>query len=190
MKPGSIVKQTTLDGKEVLIRYLTWEDLDQLLAFANALSQEDTFVQLSGETVSRTSEMDYITNALRKVEMDESVHLVAYVDGVFAANASIVKGAYRRSHTGLLAIAVAKDFRDITLGSLLMNELIREAPRIGISLVELTCLSNNPRAMHVYEKSGFTKCGVIPGAIKYRSAYVDEVYFYKNIGGLIHKGGA
>lgn len=45
---GKIIKKfKTKKGKEIVIRYLKWEDLDELTRYVNDLSKEDTFVNLS-----------------------------------------------------------------------------------------------------------------------------------------------
>jgi len=48
--PGLIVKKfISKKGKEIIIRYPKWEDLEELTRYANKLSKEDTFVTFSGE---------------------------------------------------------------------------------------------------------------------------------------------
>ena len=52
MKLGTVIREfKSKKGNNVIIRTPMWEDLDDILTFANALSKEDTFVLLNGETL-------------------------------------------------------------------------------------------------------------------------------------------
>lgn len=182
MKSGTILKQfKSKKGNDVIIRYSSWEDLDSLLVFANSLSKENTFVMMSGETITRNDEISYLTEQLRGVEDDTRIHLVALVSGVLAANCGIYRKRMRSRHVGDVHISISKDFREEGIGTVLLETLKEEAKKMGLTLLTLTCFENNSRAIHVYEKVGFKKAGVIPGMYKKDDVYENEVVMFCKI---------
>ena len=48
------------NGIEVLLRLPQKEDADALLVFANVISKEDTFITMSGETLTLDEEITYL----------------------------------------------------------------------------------------------------------------------------------
>jgi RimJ/RimL family protein N-acetyltransferase len=179
MKLGNIVREfTSKKGNKVIIRTPMWEDLDDILAFANALSKEDTFVLLNGETLSRDEEIDYLTSQISAMEKGSKIHLVALVNGKFAANCGIDIEKRRKKHVGSIHISVDQKFREEGIGIELMHALVSEAKKAGLRLLTLTCIENNDRALHVYEKIGFKKAGIIPKAILYHGEYIGEVQMF------------
>src|SRR5258706_4472625 len=101
----------TKNGQRVIIRDLEAGDVDQLLVYANALSIEDTFVQLSGEEISQEEEKKFIAERLERIAKGDSVNLVVTVGGVVAGLGGVERGERRKSHVGVLNIAIAKAFR-------------------------------------------------------------------------------
>ncbi len=59
-----------------------------------------------------------------------------------------------------------------------MKSLIDEARSLGLRLLTLSCFENNAPALHVYEKLGFQKAGIIPEAISYKGKYINEIHMY------------
>ena len=79
-------------------------------------------------------------------------------------------------HRATFGISIRKDFWGVGIGSLLLAEAVRTARENGFEQLELGVFSDNPRAIHVYEKAGFQKCGVLPRAFKLKDGtYRDEV---------------
>lgn len=182
MNPGKTIKTIkSKKGKDVTIRYPKWEDLDDMLTFANDLSKEDTFVLLSGETLTRTEEIEYLSDALAKMEQKESILLIATVNGIFAANSGINRFKRRKKDVGELHISVASKFRDEGVGRELLLTLIEEGKKIGLKLLILNCFENNDRALHLYESLGFKKSGLIPNMYAYKGSFIGEVTLYLSL---------
>lgn len=176
MKLGQHIKEfTSKKGNTVIIRTPKWEDLDDILNFVNALSKEDTYVLLSGETISREEEITYLSNQITGMENKTKIHLIATVNGTFAANCGIDVEKRRKKHVGSIHISVSQKFREEGIGIELMNALISEAKKLKLRLLTLTCIEGNERALHVYEKVGFQKTGLFPKAVYYHGAYVGEI---------------
>ncbi len=179
MKHGQVVKTfKSKKGNEVVIRHLHWDDLTDAHVFANDLSKEDTFVQLSGEEVAWEKEVEYIGESLVKVAKGHRIHLVATVNGQFAGMCGLRRLERRHKHVGDVDISLDKKYREEGVGTMLLECLREEAKQDGFRLITLTCFATNERAIHVYEKVGFIKAGEIPGMLHYKNEYIGQVYMY------------
>jgi len=57
-----------------------------------------------------------------------------------------------------------------------IKEFIEVAKRSGFEILQLSAFSTNKRAMHVYRKCGFKKCGKLTRDIKFADGtYADRV---------------
>jgi RimJ/RimL family protein N-acetyltransferase len=167
----------TQEGK-ITIRHLKRGDVDALCTFVNDLSQEDTYVMLSGEKISKESEQLYIDQSLALVELGKKVHLVLEQKGMIVGNAEIRPNEKRKSHVGTVTIAIAESVRGQGIGTQLLQQLIEEAKNIDLKLLTLSSMHINKAGIAVYEKLGFQKAGVMPQAFLYKGNYVDEVFYY------------
>lgn len=165
-------------GNTVTFRDLRTDDLDGMLAFANALIAEDTFVELSGKPLTREEEEKTLKESLKQIEKGKKVWVVVEINGRYCGSGEIRIGSRRHSHVGEIGISVAKEFREEGIGTELLKTLIDTAKEKGLRLLTLYCFENNTRACHVYEKFGFIKSGIVPGAISYKNEYIGEVKFY------------
>lgn len=173
-----IVKRfTSKKGNEVVFRYPTPTDFADMYSFACDIGSEDTFVALDAPP-TEAEEHDFFERMIREVKEKESIYLMAYVDGAFAGNGRVNRGKGRHRHTGSMGISLRSAFRGGGIGTELMKSLIDEARTLGLRLLTLTCFETNAPALHVYEKLGFQKAGVIPGAIAYKGQYIGEVHYY------------
>ncbi|HEX8965320.1 MAG TPA: hypothetical protein VF820_02720, partial [Patescibacteria group bacterium] len=95
--PGKEVKTfTTKNGKTAVIRYPLWTDLDQMIAFINKLSFEDTFITFSGETITHDGEMYYLSEMMKSIELKNAVYLACFVDGQLVGTTTIIRDMQSR----------------------------------------------------------------------------------------------
>jgi RimJ/RimL family protein N-acetyltransferase len=169
----------TKNGQQATIRPLEAGDADQLLAYANALSDEDTFVQLSGEHMTLAEEKSFVAKHLESMAKGDSVHLVVLVGNVVAGLGGVERGIKRKHHVGLLNIALGQAFRGKGVGEVLLRTLIQESKTsLGLRLVILTCFAINTAAIALYTKVGFRKAGEIPDMYAFKGSYEPEVTMY------------
>ena len=179
MKSGMpIVTFQDVKNRIVTVTTLSLTDLDDLLAYANELIEEDTYVLLSGIPLSRVHEEKYINEAIKLMLEDKKIHLIARIDGKLVSSFEIRRYTLRQSHVGEIGISIAKEFRDSGIGKQCMRILIGEARKMGLRTLVLTCFAINSRAIGLYESFGFRKVGIIPGMFLYKGKYVDEVSMY------------
>jgi RimJ/RimL family protein N-acetyltransferase len=50
---------------------------------------------------------------------------------------------------------------------------------MGLKVLTLSAFATNKRALHVYEKVGFTRTGVIPKKFFKEGVYIDEIVMTK-----------
>ena len=176
MKAGKDVRSfDAKDGRRVVLRTLKWEDLEGCLEFINSLVDEKANI-LRDQKVTKETETEWLANALRRMELEEVVYLVAEVEGRLVANSEISRrlSGYDK-HVGSIGIAIKKGFRDLGVGTEMMKALIEQGKYWGLKVLMLTAFENNPRALHVYRKAGFVETGRIPKKFLKEGQYIDEV---------------
>lgn len=183
--PGKIVKTfQTKTGKEAIIRYPRWEDLDTLTEYINELSQEDVGIAYSGEKITIDDEREFLGEVLKAIENKEKIYLVCEVDDMIAGVTEIgkVTAHRKRGHRiSSFGITVRRMFRGEGIGDLLLQTVLDEAKRQldGIQIVRLDVYATNNIAQKLYSKNGFKEYGRLPKSILYRGEYVDLIEMYK-----------
>lgn len=182
--PGKEVKTfTTKNGKTAVIRYPLWTDLDQMIAFINKLSFEDTFITFSGETITHDGEMYYLSEMMKSIELKNAVYLACFVDGQLVGTTTIIRDMQSRKrsyHIGIFGITIAKDYREIGIGEVLSRTIIEESKKQipGLKILSLNVFSPNLRAQSLYKKLGFTQYALLPKGVYYKGDYVDEIKMF------------
>ncbi len=171
---------TAKDGRVVLLRSPRWTDLDDLLAFINSLVAEGAEI-LRNQPVTRDEEAEWLGRRLAQVAKGEIVWVVAEVDGAVVASADLTPGEGYSRHVAALGIAVKQGYRDVGVGSALLNVLISHAKAKRLELLTLTVFSSNARALHVYERAGFRETGRIPRGLFKNGAYRDHIIMTKTL---------
>jgi RimJ/RimL family protein N-acetyltransferase len=179
MQTGQILhKFTARDGQHIIIRTLKWEDLDDLVHLINSLVDERADILL-GEPVTRDSETDWLSRRLAAVEKGNTIQIVAEVKNHVIATAELSIKSGFQSHVRELGIIMLKDYRDLGIGTEMLEELISQAQERGVKMITLGVNSTNLRAQHVYNKLGFRECGRIPSEIYKDGQYIDHIIMVK-----------
>jgi ribosomal protein S18 acetylase RimI-like enzyme len=161
---------------EAIIRPARLEDAEQLLAHLNALSNEAGIdIPLSPGEVKYTLEEERQIIADYALS-ENSVWLVAEVDGAVVAELSLKGGrlnAFR--HSAMLGMAVAKNWRGQGIGSALMRAAVEWAHANPlIRRIELHVYVRNSPAIHLYRKYGFEFEGCRRSIIFQDGEYLDD----------------
>ncbi len=175
MKTGkAFLSFNTEDGQRVLLRTPKWEDADDLLELINSLVEEGAEIYRAEKIESRELEIDWLSRALVSLEKDEAFYIVAEVNGKLVASSDVRKlGGYEK-HVGVVGIVVKKDFRDLGIGTKIMQTLENKAKERGLKVLTLSVFASNKRAIHLYEKAGFVQTGTIPKKHFKEGKYIDE----------------
>ncbi len=184
---GAKAQFESKDGRLVTLRALKRGDLDGLVRFANAVSREKAvnrelgIVALDGR-ITRADERLFLNRILREAKKGNEVSLAAVVDGEIVGHADVWRRTPRDvHHTGVFGIIIREGYRDVGIGERLMSAVLHESAKRGIWLVELTVFATNARAVHLYEKLGFRRVGVVPEKVVRGDRHFDEVVMYADL---------
>jgi len=159
------------------IRDLRPGDVDALLAFINPLIAEDTFIDMSGEPLSRAEEAVFVDARLAAMARSNAVMRVAELpDGRIVATGALDRLPGRRRHVAELGISVSAEHRDHGLGTAMMHDLIAQSSRLGVRRLVLRVYVTNERAQQVYRNCGFVEVGRLPRMVHHRGEDVDELW--------------
>lgn len=184
LKPGQVITKFRTDkNREIVIRVPVMTDLSEELRYINELVTEDTYLFRGPEhnKVTAKEEKKWLKDFLDRIKKDEAVLLSCFIDAKLIAGISLERGKYREAHVGEIGIAVAKDFREEGIGQKLFTIILEEAKKRKYKILCLHVFANNLRAIHVYEKFGFIKTGVLPKGFFHKGKYIDQVLMYKEL---------
>ena len=149
---------------EYQIREAVPDDAPRIIAYMKTIADEPN----NGIAMSSADEFTYTDEEEREIitqslEDDTRLFLVAEANGeiISVANARPAGGRDGFRATVGMGITVHRDWRGQGVGTAVMRRMIdwcRENPKIH--RLELDVFSDNPRAIHVYEKLGFEHEGV------------------------------
>ena len=173
-------------GTGIVIRYPEMSDLKEVWRYANALSQERTFVLFQGERISLKDEREWLVGCIERNRKKEGVTLLVSTGQNIIGICNIqAKKKKIHKHIGDLGISVAKDFRGEGIGWLLMISVLEEVKKKlkYLKIVTLAVFEENKMARTMYKKIGFKEIGVLPASLRYRGGYSNEVLMYKEMKG-------
>lgn len=188
MKPGQVVSEfRATDGSQVLLRVLRRSDLGALLKFANALVAEKKVNRKLGivsfdKRMTKKEERKFLNTVIDGVAKKQIVSLAAFVDGKLVGHCDLRRRRLKDvSHTGVLGVVILDGYRGIGVGERLIAEVLHEAAQNGIWLVELTVFAMNEAAIHLYEKIGFRRVGLVPNKMLRDGRHLDEIAMYADL---------
>ncbi len=99
---------------------------------------------------------DTWTARLEGNDPDQVFHLVAEVDGEVVGSGAVMLGDVAcRRHSGSIGMGVAPAFQGRSVGRQILDALIAEAGRRGVTRLELEVWVDNSRARRLYASRGF-----------------------------------
>jgi len=166
------------DGTKILLRPMVAEDQDALYEFFKAVNREEARY-LRDDVQSRT----LIEKWAKNLDYKKTLPILAVKDDAIIADATINR---RRSgwkwHLGTVRIFVHKDYRDVGLGHLMIEELVDIAYKLEIEKLIVEAPDINTPLINAFSKAGFYRAAVIPNLVKDRENMpVDIVVMMKDI---------
>ncbi|OEU66321.1 MAG: hypothetical protein BBJ57_08405, partial [Desulfobacterales bacterium PC51MH44] len=166
------------DGTKVLLRPMLAKDQDALYEFFQAIPREEARY-LRDDVQSRL----LVEKWAKNLDYEKTLPILAVKDGIIIADATLNR---RRSgwkwHLGTVRIFVHKDYRNVGLGHLMIEELADIAYKLRLEklIIEIPVL-NIPK-INAFTKAGFNRVAVIPHMVKDReNRPIDVVVMMKDI---------
>ncbi len=158
-----------------IIREATPEDAAAVIVHNDLIANEPNngIIRGPGESMTLEDEQVYLKNSLAA---DNSILLIAITPEGEVIGVCGFQGGRRKAvrHQGGIGISVNKEWREKGIGQALMQRLIDWAKGTGIiTRMELTVMTHNARAIHVYEKLGFKMEGRQRAALFKDGWYID-----------------
>lgn len=174
------------DGQKLIVRTPEIGDEEGLINLMQAVDGETKFLAREPGEFNFTQEQErkFISNIINS---ENSLFLVAELNGRIIANCSvgIVSNNKRFLHRASMGITVIKDYWNKGIGKNLMQECIEWCKEKGVEQLELEVVTQNNRAISMYQYFGFDIYGTKKHALKYADgSYADEYFmclFLNNI---------
>lgn len=165
------------DGRSFLLRPPALEDAAALIAYLKRVGGETDFL-LADENgipgLDLDAERCFIQTTL---SLPGTAMFLGFVGNELVSVCDVRAGGRpRTAHNGTLAISVLKAYWGLGIGAILMREMIdfaRASNLLNHLRLEVRC--DNTRAIALYERFGFSKCGRSTGHIQVRGEYFDEL---------------
>ena len=89
----------------------------------------------------------------------------------------------RCGHIANASYAVSKKSRGIGVGEALVNDSLVQGARLGFRVLQFNAVAaSNAVAIHIYEKAGFVRLGVVPGGFRLKNGeFEDIILFYHEL---------
>ena len=168
------------NGELLTVRSLCADDAEALNAFRLETYRETHFM-------ARYPDECTSLEAVQKGLAGSESSALNFEVGAFAGTKLVgefgvaqVRPHIKYRHRAVMGISVLKEAWGGGLGSFLMQLAVDQAKANGFEQLELGVYSDNARAIHLYEKFGFERCGTTPHAFKLKDGtYRDEIMMVK-----------
>ena len=147
-------------------------DAQRFWNLLNALDHETEYMLY--EPGERSTDLSRVTGLLSRPE-NETLVLAAEAEGELAGFLSADRGGVRRNaHSAYIVCGIREAYRNQGIGTRLFGMLDDWAKRNGVTRLELTVLTENAAAVHLYQKCGFEIEGTRRNSMRVRGVYKDE----------------
>jgi ribosomal protein S18 acetylase RimI-like enzyme len=165
-------------GEKLILRTPEIGDEQSLIDQMKIVDSETKYLAREEGEFSFTldQEREFIENCL---EDENRFFLVAEIDGRIVANCSVglIMKNKRFRHRASMGLAVCKDCWNKGIGGKMMQECIKWCEEKGLEQLELEVVTENTRALSMYQNFGFEIFGTKKHALKYGDGtYADEYH--------------
>ena len=124
----------------------------------------------------------WFNTLLKDVRSNNAIYYVAELNGHIVGQCFIRRDTpgSELSHVGIFSILVDKNYRNMGIGSSLIESAIKTA-RDNYEILHLRVFSSNSRAKRLYRRYGFRTFGIAPKFVKRNRVYLDRDYMYLNL---------
>ena len=148
-----------------IFRSPTKEDAEQMIVYLRTTCSETNFLTREPEEAVMPIEKEerFLNNILSS---ENDLMIACEINGKIIGNCNLNRySKMRMRHRAEIGIAICKDYWGLGIGNFMFSELIRIAREVDIKQLELEVVSNNIRAIKLYEKFGFYVVGEKPNSL-------------------------
>lgn len=168
------------DGSRCLLRSPRPEDGEAVLRHLRRVAAESPYTAFLAEEISGAlrEEQSFLK---RQLASRDRMMLAGFVEGRLIGLGGLAPAAANRkcSHRAELGLSVRRRWWDCGLGRALVDGLCREAGHMGYARMELSVMEENIRAISLYERCGFERCGLLPDAYRMEAGSQAAVWMSK-----------
>lgn len=173
--------ETQLKNKtKVIVRNAEINDATALVNLKFEITKEIIYMLRDPDEFHST--IDNELNRINEMLVNKNkIYLVAEVQGEIVGTIDFETKLLRKiKHVGIIYMGIEENFRDMGIGSILLNTVIGWATsNPDIEKITLQVFSNNQRAIHLYKKLGFIMEGRCVKDMKFSDGtYVDSILMY------------
>jgi L-amino acid N-acyltransferase YncA len=149
---------TLRNGKRVMFRFLNEQDRDGLIQLFREAPEEDTrFLKQDVKDLKLLNYwMDHlnyrIVLPLVAVDLDSN-YLIA--------DATLHRGRHAAKHIGEVRIFVSRGFRNLSLGSVMLEELINLAKQENLQWLKAEILADHKKVIKAFRSKGFEQKAIL-----------------------------
>ena len=116
-----------------------------------------------------------------KAESPNEIEVIALMEGKIVGTAGIdaVGAFYKLRHRAEFGVNILKEYWGLGVGRALMEACIQCAREAGYAQLELSVVTENTRAIALYQKAGFVEFGRNPRGFRSRTAGFQEIFFMR-----------
>lgn len=165
-----------------MIRPLRWNDMDDLVenyySYYDEVKNENPELGLifHDNRPDLVHEAEWFSSLFSDVLKGDAVAYVAEEDGRAVGMCDVHRKmpGSEVSHTGVLGISIARDYRNRGLGRKLLNAMLEEC-RGKFEAITLAVFESNHYAVRLYREMGFVEYGKFKHSVKRNGKYFDEL---------------
>lgn len=154
------------DGRDITLKNISPSNSLETIAYLKKVYRESEYLTRYEEEFNITEEAEskYLESLINS---PSSIFIGAYINEKLIGSIQVdkISNNIKTKHRANLAICVDSAYQGVGVGNQLLGYAIELSKNIGLGQIELEVVSENYGAIHLYEKYGFEKIGVIPRAL-------------------------
>lgn len=153
---------TLKNGTILTIREATKYDAEASIVYGNKVGGETDFLSFGLNEFNKTVD-DQKSTFTDISKTNNTIFILGILDGTIVSMANISASQKARlQHVGSIGISVLKDYWKLGIGTAMMQTLINFSKKSGvIRKLKLVVSEDNPKALELYKKLGFTIDGKV-----------------------------
>lgn len=175
--------RTLKNNEKCIVRTTEEKDAESMIIFLTGLSNTSNYILRYPEECDYQLENE-INFLNQQYTSEYSGSISCFVGNEVIGNIGLYRASDRLKlkHRAQIGLGVKEEYRNLGVGSILMEKGIELAKKIGYEQIELDVVSENKAGIALYEKFGFVKTGVYPHGMKLKEAgYYDLNIMVKNL---------